>query len=276
MNGNLQLLNADLRAHLRKCFDDEVKAVRKAFRGSKGQISIPETYLSSLVERMGSSRIAFMTDAGQFLTLLIILLFAAAMIAAQVPATRGVWRWPLWIASEFMFGIVPIVAFALRDKAIAIYEFYVASVIHAAVVHAAFSLSHAHPWFAYVYRDLNGAEVKDVSPNGDPLHLNPQVIQKDWKQILVRTWTRTSSNVLNYETSPRIFQWLDQCLGASKGQLNLLRSFEKLLALACWIAVIAFVLNVVGLWLWWGPSPEIPEENNGWRALWRICVETAK
>jgi hypothetical protein len=148
VNGNKQSPDDDLRDQLQKCFDNEVKAVRKAFRGSKGQISIPETYLSSLVERMGSSRIAFMTDAGQFLTLLIILLFAAAMIAAQVPATRGVWRWPLWIASEFMFGIVPIVAFALRDKAIAIYEFYVASVIHAAVVHAAFSLSHAHPWFA--------------------------------------------------------------------------------------------------------------------------------
>lgn len=252
-NERIEQVQRLLREKVQQCFAREVSNVRRSLRVGKPGVALPESYLSSVVENMATTRSSFMKDAGQFLTLICVLFAGSGLVAAQAYSTSGAKQISLWIAAIGIVATVFPVVNALHQKARAVYEFYVAAVIHAAIVHAAVSLDRSHPWFDYVYRDLEGLLICDLPKCVADGHFVAPAVEKDWRQALMSAWVRTSS-AWEQQRFGRIFH-LFGTTPDNKG-LNLLQSFERLLSLAERTALVALVLGLVFAFLSYSPESE--------------------
>lgn len=197
---------------VRKCFEDEVLKARRALTSSRPSVaSITSGYLATVIEHMTTTRSFFMDDARQFITLVLAPFFASGLVGANsfaegiAPRDATILR---GIALAIVFIILP-VTYALESKAKAAYEFYVASAIHAAIMHSAVSLGGCHHWFAHVYRCIDGIVDKDkegIDRFAASLH---------WKQVLINSWMRSSSQ--DSRGGGNLFQSFNLLLRISKG-----------------------------------------------------------
>src|SRR5262245_54593070 len=95
-----------------------------------------EGYLASTLEQIATARSIFMNDGRELLTLMLIIFVGAGIVAFQALLVDGIAE-----SISLSVGALALIIFvwpvitAIQHKSHAAYEFYVASAIHAAIVH---------------------------------------------------------------------------------------------------------------------------------------------
>jgi hypothetical protein len=160
-----------------------------------------------------------MDDAKQFVTLVLVLFVASGLLAAH-GTSEGITQMEsiiLFLSALAITALIFPVTDALKSKATAGYELYIASAIHAAIVHSAVSLGNSHQWFAHVYRNID--EIQD----GDANDIVGFELERHWKHVIINRWKESS--------------------GQKSGQKNLLKSFNELLGWSRKVAGAAICLG---------------------------------
>lgn len=158
-------------------FDAEVKEIQQSLPFTSDS-STWLGYLASSIEQVANARSIFMDDVRHLTTLILAIFVGAAIIAAQAISLPIVESIVLLTAAIGIILFVFPVANAAEAKSRAAYEFYVASSIHAALVHSAAGVTKSHQWFCHVHRNMR--EIRNCQ-------------DEDWKTKLIQQWMKSSS-----------------------------------------------------------------------------------
>ncbi len=253
-------------------------------------------YLGASLGHVNDGREAFTGDARQLVALVMVIFIGAAIIqyVALTARLRAGQSFLLSLSSLLLASFTPWVIDAVRRKAAASYEYYVAASVHAYVVHEAAGCGNSHAWFAHAKRCIDSATLK----NYNALSYPRGSVSQEWVRVAICRWEDSVSrgggrNLLQAFNNLVITAYFAAGISCFVGALLLLANHEGDLrrwwsgdgmpssfgSHLAWVLLGAIVYSVV-LWVSWGLCQHFRKSNGiAGRFTWsdeRYKEETTK
>jgi 3',5'-cyclic AMP phosphodiesterase CpdA len=252
---------------VRQGFETERDHLRNRAEGHANE-SAWEGYVGHSLTQMNESRKAFVEDINRYVLLYTVMLGTIFVVANNALNAPGRIRPVAVMATALALTYYTRRILALlREKARASYSYYVASSIHAFVVHDAFSDSSPHTWMAHVRNYLNSVHKGNLdnlrnvherpgespnptwmryakhfrrfgfpcaadrwssnSPRRKETAWNADRVRNNWQRIVEERWAETSS----HRNGGNLLQSFDTAAGMSARWLGVLLLIEVLMGL---------------------------------------------